>query len=59
MQQIVIIFSKFSNCSNLMYYKLKLHLFELLWICCTAFRFVVCGQVESHTTQFRFVVDLL
>jgi hypothetical protein len=30
--------------------KLKLHLFDLLWIC--------CKQVESHTPLFRFVYIL-
>jgi hypothetical protein len=47
--------------------KLKLHLFDLLLICCG---FVVqlfdslysfstcCGLVESHTPLFRFFVDL-
>jgi hypothetical protein len=54
--------------SNLSVIKLKLHLFDLLWICCgfvvqlfdLLYSFSIrCGQVESHTPLFRFVVDLL
>jgi hypothetical protein len=50
--------------------KLKLHLFDLLWIycstsCTTCRKFVdllysfstCCGQVESHTSVVRFVVE--
>ena len=38
--------------------KLKLHLFDLLWICCTTFCLVV-DLLWICCTTFRFVVDLL